>query len=102
VYLTFVKAVILILKHATLLQLSESYVSALTRAELDYQNAKIDLNIHQLLASSSENSVKKFVEFIMATDIGLFILAFIILMSYQAFSAISIFSQHTWIEKITS
>ena len=96
VYLTFVEAVILILKHATLLQLSESYESALTHAELSYQMANVDLNVHQVLASS-ENSVKKFVEFIMTTDIGTFVLVFAIKVSYQAFSAISVFSQHTCI-----
>ena len=101
VYLTFVKAVILILKHATFLQLSESSKEALTHAELDYQKANIDLNVHQILASS-EHSVKKFVEFIMATDIGSFILASVIIKSHQTFSAISVFSQHTCIEKMTS
>jgi hypothetical protein len=92
VYLIFVEAVILILKHATFLQLSESYTSALTHAELDYQKANIDLNVHQVLASSSEHSVKKFVEFIMATDIGSVIVAPVIIISHQAFtSAISVF-----------
>ena len=69
-YLTFVKAVILILKHATFLRLSNlSPESALTHAELDYREAKIDLKIQQhLTASSQEQSVELFAAFIMATD----------------------------------
>ena len=73
VYLTFVKAVILILKHATFLQLSASLGSVLTQSESDYQQANIDLNIQQhLMACSSNYSIKKIVAFIMATDIGSF------------------------------
>jgi len=65
-------AVILILKHATLLCLSNlSPESALTQAELAYQEANIDLRIQQYLrASSQEHSVQQFVDFIMATYIG--------------------------------
>jgi hypothetical protein len=72
-----VKAVILILKHATSLHLLDfSRESALTQADLAYQEANIDLNIQQFLAASSqEHSVQLFAGFIMATDIGLFILA---------------------------
>ncbi|KAF8265580.1 hypothetical protein EI94DRAFT_1735400 [Lactarius quietus] len=64
-------AVILILKHATLLRLSNlSAEIALTQAELDYQEAKIDLRIQQhLTASSQAPSIELFVKFIMTTDI---------------------------------
>jgi len=66
-------AVILILKHATFLRLSKlSRVSALTHAELDYQEANIDLNVQQhLSASSQEHSVGQDADFIMATEIVL-------------------------------
>jgi hypothetical protein len=77
VHLTIVEAVILILKHATSLLLSNLLLpeSALTHAELEYREANIDLKIQQLLeASSQEHTVKFFAGFIMATDIGLFIL----------------------------
>lgn len=74
--LIFVKAVILILKHATLLQLSTPWRSALTQSESDYQEANIDWNIQQyFMVHSSEHSIEEFVAFIMATDIGSFILA---------------------------
>ena len=76
VYLTFVEAVILILKHATILLLSDlSPESALTHAELDYQEANVDLKIKQHLASSSAEvqSVEQLTSFIMATDFGWFI-----------------------------
>ena len=83
VHLTFVKAVILILKHATLLQLSTPLGSALNQSELDYQEANIHLNIqHHLMASSPEHSINKLVAFIMATDIGSFILASAWIVSY--------------------
>ena len=73
------KAVILILKHATLLRLSNlSAESALTLAELDYQEANVDLTVQQHLAvPSQEHSVDILVAFIMATDIGLSILSFV-------------------------
>ena len=74
-YLTIFEAVILILKHATSLRLSKSSESALTCAELDYQEANINSTIEQhLLVCSSEHSVEQFAGFIMATNIGLFIL----------------------------
>ena len=70
-------AVIIIFKHATFLRLSNpSAESALTYAEMDFWASKIDLKIQEyLVASSQENSVEQFADFIMATDIGLFILA---------------------------
>jgi hypothetical protein len=73
VYLTFEKAVILILKHATLLRHSNLPESALAYAELDYQKANIDVAIQQHLMASPEPSVEQFSVFIMGTDIGLFI-----------------------------
>jgi hypothetical protein len=70
-----VEAVILILKHATLLRLSNiSPESALTQAGRDYQAANIDSKIQQLLAvPSPEPSVEQLASFIMATDISMFI-----------------------------
>ena len=87
VYLTFVEAVILILKHATFLQAelqhSNSEDSALNYAESDYQRANMNLTIQQhLMASSSGHTIKEFVSFIMATDIGSFILASVSIVSH--------------------
>lgn len=75
VYLTFLKAVILILKHATILRLSDQPPkSALTQVELNYQVANIDLEIQQYLeASSQQRSVELSMRFIMATEISKFI-----------------------------
>jgi hypothetical protein len=82
-----VEAVILILKHATFLMLSKGSKSALTLAELDYCKANIGLNIQQYLkASSSEHSAEEFAQFIMATEIGMFIVAFMVIIAHQAFS----------------
>ena len=76
-YLTFLEAVIIILKHATFLRLSNSSSrSALRHADLQYQRANIDLKIQEYIATTSpEQSVMQHLSFIMATDIGLFILA---------------------------
>jgi hypothetical protein len=75
VYLTFVKAVTLILKHATLLQNSNPRQEALKNVDLNYQKANIDESIQQyLMACASELSVEQFASFIMGTDIGLFFL----------------------------
>ena len=67
------KAVLLILKQATLSYLSDlSPKLALTYAEVDYQKANIDSTIQEhLTASSQEHSHELFLAFIMATDIGL-------------------------------
>ena len=87
-YLTFLKAVVLILKHATLLRVSNLRKSALTCAERDYQNANIDMAIQQHLgASAPEHSLEQFTSFIMSTDIGWFILSFVNHISYHSFSA---------------
>ena len=88
--INYVKAVILIFKHATFLHLSNSSAeSALTYAEKDFWASKIDLKIQEhLVASSHNNSVEQFAHFIMATDIGLFILASVKIISHQAFTSI--------------
>lgn len=87
-------AVILILKHATFLWLSNKPESALTLAELDYQKANIDLKIQEYLkAFSSEDFVVQFAGFIKATEIGLFILLSLPTISHQAFSTISVSAQ---------
>ena len=68
------KAVTLILKHATFLRVSTHEWSALTNAELNYQRANIDGIIKQhLKACGSEQSVEQFVGFVMNTDIGLLV-----------------------------
>jgi hypothetical protein len=68
-----VEVVILILKHATSLRLSNNIEQALTLAELDYQQANIALKIEEhLKAFTPEDSVEKLSDFIMATNIGLF------------------------------
>ena len=75
-YLTVIKAVILILKHATLLCLSNFLTpsSALTQVEKKYREANIDLNIQEYLdASPQEHSIKLHARFIMAAHLGLFI-----------------------------
>jgi hypothetical protein len=98
-YLTCVEAVILILKHATFLCLSNlSPKSALTRAELDYQKANVNSIIQQYCTTSpQEHSVEQlelFAAFIMATDIGSFILASVEIISHHVSRAISVFSQN--------
>ena len=75
--------IVTILKRATFLRLSNlSSKSALTRAELDYREANIDLKIRQYLTGSSqEHSVESFAGFIMATDMVRFILVFVKIIS---------------------
>jgi hypothetical protein len=85
-----VEAIMLILKHATFLRFSDtSRHSVLTIAEQNYQQANMDLKIQQHLAEpsedSEEHSVEKLAEFILATDIGLFILTSFKIISYQDF-----------------
>ena len=99
-YLTFLEAVLLILKHATVLRLSNTLKSALSQANLDYKKAKIDLTIQKhLLAYSFEDSVEQFVGFIMATEIGVFTPLSVTIISHQAFSTISVSIQSQCIEK---
>ena len=82
------KAVILIFKHTTFLRLLNlSSKQALIQAELEYRQANIDLKIQQHLAvSSQEHSVEPYSDFIMATDIGWFILAFVKIISHQIYA----------------
>ena len=95
------KAVILILKHATSLSLLDlPPESALTCAELDYQESNIDFKIQEhLKASSQEHSVQQFAAFIMATDIGWFFPASVKIIIYQSFSINSVCSQNTCEDK---
>ena len=73
VYLTLVKAVTLILKHATFLWISMPSKSALTNAEKKYNEANIDVIIQKHLTTCAEKqSVEQFVGFIMSTDNSLF------------------------------
>ena len=82
-YLTIVEAVILILKHATILRLSNRSKDALALAEQDYQKANIDFKIQEhLKAFTLEDSVEKFADFIIATNIGLFLHSSIIIISH--------------------
>ena len=82
--LTFLEAVIIILKHATFLRLSKlSRESALRKADLHYQQANVDLNIQEHLTTAcQEQSVKQFIEFIMASNLGLFNLTYVKQISY--------------------
>ena len=74
VHLTFVKAVTLFLKHATLLRTSSLPEAALTNVDLHYQMQNIDESIQQyLVACASDVSVEQFAGFIMGTEIGRFI-----------------------------
>jgi hypothetical protein len=91
VLLTFEKAVIFIMKLATVLRCFKiSQHSVLALAELNYQEAGIDLKIQEYLAGTSEEqSVEQLANFIMATDIGLLILSPFKIISHDSFSAIS-------------
>ena len=86
------KAVTLILKHATLLRTSNLPEAALTIVDLDYHMANIDGSIQQYLtACASDVSVEQFASFIRDTEIGLFILLpFVTSRSYCPFSVISV------------
>ena len=94
------KAVTLILKHATLLRTSNLSRAALTNAELDYQKANIDGSIQQYLTTcASDVSVEQFAGLIMGTEIGLFMLLLsVILISYCPFRVISILSHYRCID----
>ncbi|KAH9010498.1 hypothetical protein EDB83DRAFT_2450460 [Lactarius deliciosus] len=67
-----VAAVILILKQATFLRLSNmSAELALTHAEVDYRKGNIDSNIRQRLTAPSQvHSDESFASFIMALDLS--------------------------------
>ncbi|KAN0134499.1 hypothetical protein V8E53_007645 [Lactarius tabidus] len=69
-YLTFGVAVIIILKHATFLLLSNlSSESALTQAERDYQAGNIGSEIQKFLTASQSPSNEQFASFIKANEI---------------------------------
>ena len=71
IYLTFLTAITLILKHATLLRTSNLSEAALINVDLAYQRANIDESIQQCLtACALDISVKEFADFIMSTEIG--------------------------------
>ena len=62
---------------------SNTSASALNLAGSAYQQADIDLKIQDFLnASSPEHSVEEVASFIMTTELGMFIVAFIILISH--------------------
>jgi hypothetical protein len=95
VYLILVKAVTLMLKHATFLRISILPKSALTNVELNYKRANIDETIKQhLKMSASEQSMEQFVHFIMNTDIGLFMF-FYLSHQYLIFLVLSQSSAHS-------
>ncbi|KAN0137651.1 hypothetical protein V8E53_004702 [Lactarius tabidus] len=62
-------AVILILRHATFLRLSNKSEAALTQAELDYQESSIELKIQEYLDGFASEDVSQFGGFIKATEI---------------------------------
>ena len=56
---------------------------------MDFWASKVDLKIQEhLVASSYKDFVEQFAHFIMATDIGLFILVSGKIISHQAFTSI--------------
>ena len=62
------------MKHATTLQASNGPETALVLAGKDYKKANIDFKIQEYLKEiTSKDSVEKFADFIIATNIGLFI-----------------------------
>ena len=72
-YLTVVKVVILIFKHATTLLLSRGRDEAITMAVLDYQDSKVDSKIQEfLMALTPEDSAQNVADFIMATEVCLY------------------------------
>ena len=65
------------------LQPSNTTESALNIAGLDYQKGDIDLKIQDYLkASSPEHSIEELAFFIMNTEIGMFIVYIVILISH--------------------
>ncbi|KAN0137608.1 hypothetical protein V8E53_004659 [Lactarius tabidus] len=93
-YLTFVEAAILILRHATLLLPSNESEAALTQAELDYQESSIDLKIQEYLVAFASEDVSQFAGFIKATEIGVFVLLSFTTTSYETISFISVLSEN--------
>ena len=74
-YLTFPKAVVLILKRATPLCLYMSAGQALIQADLDYQKADVDHKIQQYIGTCQGPSAELDKAFIMGIEIGLSILS---------------------------
>ncbi len=69
-YLTFPKAIVLILKHTTSLHFSMLHEPALIQADLDYQKAGVDQKIQQYVAASQGHSVEWDRAFIIDIGIG--------------------------------
>ena len=93
------------MKHATLLRTSNLVPkAALTNVDLDYQRQNIDESIQQYLtACALDVSVEQFADFIMGTEIGLFILLpFVTSISYSPFSDISVLSHCRCIDDTVS
>ena len=84
-YLTFPKAIVIILKHATSLCFSMLPGPALVQADLDYQMADVNQKIQQYVAASQGHSAELDRAFIMAIEIGSFIYLFCLFKSYNAF-----------------
>ena len=57
--------------------------SSLVHADVHYEEANIDLKIQEFLKTSQKQSVMQFVDFVMATEIGLFIFTSVKLISHQ-------------------
>ena len=81
------QAVLLIFKHAMFLRHSHESESALNFAGSNYQKADIDLKIQEYLKAYSPGpSVEEIATFIIATEIGMFIVVcIVILTSHQSF-----------------
>src|SRR6266404_6316270 len=67
-YLTFPKAVVLILKHATSLHHSMLPGPALIQVNLDYQTAGVDKKVQQHITASQGHSAELDTAFIMAIE----------------------------------
>ena len=87
------QALLLIFKHAMFLRHSNrKKESALNLAGLSYQKGDIDLKIQDYLkASFSEPPVEEITSFIIATDIGMFIVALLFSYLIKVFSSISVY-----------
>ena len=98
------KAVTLILKHATLLRTSNESEAALTTVDLDYQKQNIDKSIQQYLtAHASGVSKEQFSGFVMGTEIGwLILLLFVTSKSYCLYSVITVLSHYRCLDVMFS
>ncbi len=84
-YLTFPKAVVLILKHATFLRPFMLPGPALIQADLGYQKAHIAQKIQQHVIACKEHSVEMDKAFIMAVEIGSSVLQVVSVWNIQSF-----------------